>query len=86
MKLIIEIIRRIKRLLKRHHLLPIYPIDILMEIKNNHSDARSLCHGITLAERKFNISQTTPIITIHHIKKFNRDIAIHNFGGEKKWY
>lgn len=83
MRLIIEIVRRIKRSLKRHHLLPIYPIDILMEIKNNHSDARSLCHGITLAELNFNIYRE---FTVHHIKKFDRNIAIHNFGGEKKWY
>lgn len=84
MRLIMEIVRRIKRLLKMHHLLPIYPIDILMEIKNNLSDTSGLCHGIILAEKKFNLHED--IYTQQYIKNFDIDIAIHNFGGRDKLY
>lgn len=76
MRLIIEIVRRIKRLLKRHHLLPVYPIDILMEIKNNPLEDSGLCYAIASTSRKFKICNEK-----HHIKKFDKDIAV-NFGGK----
>lgn len=81
MRIIMEIVRRIKRLLKKRRLLPVYPIDILMEIKNNPLKDSGLCYSIASTSRQFKVCNA-----ILYTKKFDKDIAIDNFGGRDKLY
>lgn len=79
--IILEIVRKIKRVLKKQHLLPVYPIDILMEIKNNPLEDSGLCYSIASTSRKFKVCNAK-----QYIKKFDKDIAIDNFGGKDRLY
>lgn len=80
--IITKIIRKIKRVLKRHHLLPVYPIDILIEAKQNFAYVSGICSALKYAAQYFkfyDVAEYAP-----YIEKLDRNIAIQNFNGDDR--
>lgn len=72
------------RFLKTIHLLPVYPIDLLIEVKRSFLWTTGLCSAIELSAAFFNLHGAESYT--HYIKKYDRNIAIQNFGARKESY
>lgn len=72
------------RILKKLHLLPVYPIDILIEVKRSYLWTTGLCSAIELSAASFNLHGAESYT--HYIEKYDRNIAIKNFGARKASY
>lgn len=68
------------RFLKTLHLLPVYPIDLLIEAKRSFLWTSGLCSAIDLSAAFFNLHGAETYT--HYIEKYDRNIAIQNFNGE----
>lgn len=79
LRIIIEIVRMVKIILKMAHLLPVYPIDLLIRVKRSYLWANGLCSAINLSAQFFNLHSAKSCI--QHIEKYDRNIAIQNFNG-----
>lgn len=84
LRLIIEIVRGLKIILKILHILPVYPIDLLIKAKRSYLWCSGLCSAINLSASFFNLHGAKTCT--QHIEKFDRNIAIQNFNGEYKSY
>lgn len=84
MRLIIEIIRGLKIILKILHILPVYPIDLLIKAKRSYSWTSGLCSAIELSAMFFNLHNAKNCT--QHIEKFDKMIAIQNFNGDNYPY
>lgn len=86
LRLIIGIFRMVKNILKMVHLLPVYPIDLLIKAKRSYLRARGLCPAIKLSADFFNLHSAKSCA--QYIEKLDIDIAIQKFGAknEPSWY
>lgn len=85
MRLIIEIVRMLKIILKRLHLLPVYPIDLLIKAKKSYLWNYGLCHAIRMSARFFNFNYADDDYH-QYIKKFDIEIAKQKFEATVGYY